>query len=311
MIQLPDHLPILRLEEGNNANQKTLGGHLQKRLEARKIGVGYFRPPDTEDEHIFTPRMIKALMDCDLLLIEKSQATSICPAGTLSFGAQASLSSETPQQNQFFCRQQSDVQECSDSIASWLENCWEKTPVMGAILIGGRSSRMGYPKHLIKAGDGRSWLEHMTAVLSPFVSEVILSGRGDIPQSLTHLKRVADLAGVEGPMTGLAAVMRDQPFASWLILACDMPQISQQAIRWLLGQRQVKSLAVLPKNLESGRIEPLFSWYDYRCRPLVDSYLDKGGRKISELWKNRLVSTPIIPDHLSGCWRNVNRPEEL
>ena len=56
-------------------------------------------------------------------------------------------------------------------------------PVWGCVLIGGRSRRMGRPKHLIEAG-GCSWLERTVTLLGHCVEQVVIAGPGDVPATL-------------------------------------------------------------------------------------------------------------------------------
>lgn len=106
-------------------------------------------------------------------------------------------------------------------------------------------------------------------------------------------------------------MLKSLPFVSWLVLACDMPDMTQDCIRWLLDQRDSDRLAVIARNPRTGRHEPLCAWYDYRCWGLIEDLLASGGRKISELCGKDRIGEPLIPEELCGCWRNVNRPEEL
>jgi molybdopterin-guanine dinucleotide biosynthesis protein A len=122
---------------------------------------------------------------------------------------------------------------------------------------------------------------------------------------------VEDLPGIGGPLAGIGAVMRRRPFVSWVVLACDMPDITPTALNWLLGQRRDGSLAVIPFNPQSRKSEPLCAWYDYRCGVLIEDLLLAGEQKISLLCGKEGVNEPVIPDDLSSRWRNVNRPEEL
>ena len=171
---------------------------------------------------------------------------------------------------------------------------------------------MGRPKHLLRtAAGGMSWLEHVLAAIGPFVSATVISGKGEVPGSLQQLRRVADLPDLQGPLAGIGALFGDDPFSAKLILACDLPHVTRSAVQWLLDQRRPGYVAVVPENPITGRSEPLFGWYDYRCGPLIDDLIKSGSRRIREVWASELVLKPSIPAHLAGGWRNVNRPEEL
>ncbi len=195
-------------------------------------------------------------------------------------------------------------------ISDWLAAQHLRTPLYGCLLIGGRSSRMGRPKHLIDQ-NGRTWLENAVAKLEPHVDQVVLSGRGEVPASLAHLERVPDVPGLAGPLAGLLAVLRWQPAVSWLLVACDQPAIDPRAFSWLKSRRKPGVRAIMPDLRGDGRVEPLLAWYDCRSRPLVEELAAGGCLRPGGLVGRPGVITPQPPADLRGSWRNVNTPDEL
>lgn len=187
----------------------------------------------------------------------------------------------------------------------------ENTRLFGCVLIGGQSRRMGRPKHLLTGPDGRSWLEIAASRLAPFVDTVVISGEGDVPPEVRHLERVSDITGVVGPLSGIGAVLRSHPLVSWLVLACDMPEVTDPCVQWLLAQRRPGAAAVIPKHPDSGRSEPLFAWYGTASRELTDRLIASGMPRISAICNNDQVHQPLIPAELCNCWRNVNSEREL
>jgi len=188
---------------------------------------------------------------------------------------------------------------------------WRQTPVWGCVLIGGRSSRMGRPKHLLPL-NGRTWLEQAVETILPLVGQVVISGSGLLPETLTELPRVPDAPGLAGPLAGILAVMRWQPAASWLVMACDLPDVKPESLRWLLEQRRPGIRAVLPDLTGGGRLEPLLAWYDFRCRSLLEEIAASGSLRLHRLAEQQAgICRAQPPAALRGSWRNVNTPEEL
>ena len=187
---------------------------------------------------------------------------------------------------------------------------WRQTPVWGCVLIGGKSSRMGRPKHLLPQ-DGRTWLEQAVEKLTPFVGQVVISGSGLIPDALAELPRVPDAPGLAGPLAGILAVMRWQPAVSWLVMACDLPDAQPESLRWLLEQRRPGIRAVLPDLGAGGRLEPLLAWYDFRCRPMLENIAASGSLRLHRLAEQEGICRAQPPAQLRGSWQNVNTPEEL
>ena len=196
-------------------------------------------------------------------------------------------------------------------IEDWLRHQWLKTPVWGCLLIGGQSSRMGQPKHLLPHADGSSWLEHNVHLLQNHTENVVLAGGGVVPESLEHLLRVPDIPDIAGPLTGILSVMRWYPKVSWLVVACDLPRIEHEALDWLLAQRRPGCWGTVPRQQKSGYLEPLLAHYDFRSRGLLEeAYLTRCLR-IGKIAHHRRIATPSIPERLEGCWLNVNTPDDL
>jgi len=186
-----------------------------------------------------------------------------------------------------------------------------RLPVWGCILIGGKSSRMGKPKHLIEDEYGEIWLEQTVAVLNPLVDGIVISGAGDIPKSLSAIPQLADIPGVVGPLSGILAATRWQPRVSWLLVACDMPHISGKAVEWLLEGRYPGSWGLVPRITEDGYHEPLLAWYDMRAGELFEAQLLGGNMRVGQVADHPKIANPIIPVSLRYSWGNVNTPEQL
>ena len=179
------------------------------------------------------------------------------------------------------------------------------------LLIGGRSSRMGRPKHLIDGDNGLTWVENSVALLTPFVDEIILSGPGDVPSSLNSLRRLPDVDGVQGPLTGILAAMRWNPDACWLLIACDMPNISVAAVKWLLATRDGNSWGTVPRLHDDGFVEPLLALYEPQAKQYFEELCSSGILRISMVARRSRIATPVVPEELARSWSNINTPDEL
>lgn len=204
-----------------------------------------------------------------------------------------------------------DWQGSAARIFGQLQSRLMAMPIWACILIGGKSSRMGRAKHLLPTLTGESWLERTLATVQPLVTGVVISGQGEIPTGLTDYHRIADLPGLAGPLTGILAAMRWQPEVSWLLLACDLTDLSSAALNWLLAERRPGSWAIIPHQAGSDRLEPLLAWYEPRCRHLFEQLKTTGIAKISRVADSGKIHRPAIPAELATAWRNVNRPEDL
>jgi len=183
-------------------------------------------------------------------------------------------------------------------------------PVWGCVLIGGNSSRMGTPKHLLEHR-GSTWLEIAVNKLREKVDHVVISGKGVVPSSLTGIQVVQDVPGLKGPLAGVLAILRWKPEVSWLVTACDLPDLEAEALDWLLAMRKTETRAILPDLKGNQQLEPLLAYYDASCREYLEEIAANGTMRLSMLAGKPGVITPQPPLHLHGSWRNVNSPDEF
>lgn len=183
-------------------------------------------------------------------------------------------------------------------------------PLVGGILVGGGSRRMGSAKALLEWA-GESFAERIARVLAGVVPELALLGCGaDLPAKLAGLPRIADRSEVQGPLAGLLGAFAARPAAAWLVLTCDQPLLSRALLAWLIGERRAGCIAVLPR-LAPGRIEPFPGIYEPACLPALAALTGAGRRgslqPLAELAPVRVVPVPAA---LAGELRGVNTPEE-
>ena len=192
----------------------------------------------------------------------------------------------------------------------WLPAQWRRPPVYGCVLIGGRSKRMGRPKHLLVRG-GKTWLETTVARLEKVAQEMVIVGAGDVPRALEKIVRLPDTPDLRGPLAGILAAMRWAPWATWLVAACDMPHVSPEAIAWLLSTRRPGVWATLPRGPGRRGVEPLLAHYDFRARGLLEDLAAEGKSAPSLLAGHPKVLSPKPPADLRAAWQNVNTPGDM
>lgn len=204
-----------------------------------------------------------------------------------------------------------------------IERSVHERQVRCGILIGGKSSRMGRPKAGILI-DGEPMAARIARVLGEATGVApILLGTGHVPEGLATLDRLPDGAHISGPISGqfsgrisgpiagLLAAMRWSPEAAWLICAVDMPRISPESIRWLLGERKAGRWAVMPHLAGKDRPEPLFACYEPMIMPTVEEMASRGELRLRRLAGHQKVAAPTVPEELEPAFTNLNTPEDL
>jgi len=179
-----------------------------------------------------------------------------------------------------------------------------------AVLIGGRSSRMGSPKTLLRAG-GESVLERIVAAAGEVSREVVLVGEAPLPAGeLSAMQRIQDAPGVEGPLGGLLAALRSRPRTTWIVLSCDAPLLSADALRWLLAQAKPGVIAVVPHLDSPESPEPLIALYTPRARSVMEQAARAGERSLRRILAGQKIHSPRVPENLRKAFANVNTPDE-
>lgn len=189
-------------------------------------------------------------------------------------------------------------------IRTWLQRQYQRRPLRAGVLIGGKSSRMGQPKHLMEVG-GRSWLESICDTLGEATDSVCILGAGELPSGC-KIPRLPDVPGRQGPVAGMLAAMRWDPACDWFFAACDMPYMTPEALNWLNGQRRPGVWSIIPRNPETEKVEPLLAIYSPQARTLLEPV-----HSPRTLASHGRTAVPTLPLNLRKAWANINTPEEL
>jgi molybdopterin-guanine dinucleotide biosynthesis protein A len=182
-------------------------------------------------------------------------------------------------------------------------------PIYGLILAGGASKRMQRDKAALKY-QGKTQLERAFELARRHVGEVFVSLRADQTSDPTRAQRpmIVDLDAGEGPIVGIRSALAAHPNVAWLVLACDLPFLSDSAIEGLLRHRNLSALATAYKSAHDGLPEPLCAIWEPAAAPLLAAYQAAGGqcpRKFLIRHAAQLIDPPD-PRALD----NINTPEE-
>jgi len=182
-------------------------------------------------------------------------------------------------------------------------------PVHGLILAGGSSSRMHRDKAALRYR-GESQLDRAFELASRHVAQVFVSVRADQTADPTraHRPMIVDSVAGEGPIVGIRSALAANPDVAWLVLACDLPFLSDTALTQLLRERDPAGLATAYRSVHDGLPEPLCAIWEPAAGAALASYQEDGGRcprKFLIRHAARLLE-PLDKHALD----NVNTPEE-
>ena len=200
-------------------------------------------------------------------------------------------------------------QQALAHIRNELEKHHSALPLNAGLLIGGKSSRMGTPKSLLKI-KGKTLAARSFDTLSSVTKNTVLLGSGELPKSLLSADRLSDVPDIKGPLAGILSAFRWSPASAWIISSVDMPLMHKDAWEWLLSQRKPGIWAVLPKIKGSKGVETTGGVYEPMIFEHIESLAGNGNSKLQDIAAHPKVITPIIPNPLVEAWKNVNTPGE-
>ena len=187
-----------------------------------------------------------------------------------------------------------------------------------AIFAGGQSRRMGTDKAALRLGES-TLLEQTAQMALDAALPVLIVGRARPHNWLLSTAFAEDSIPGLGPLGGLQTALQTTQ-SPVLALACDLPLLTTEALRWLrmqpeewqagqgsqIGQGKPHGLIVV----NEGRWEPLFSVYRPECLPLIEARLAAGRRSLHGLIEAGQFAFVPAPDWLSAQLVNVNTPED-
>jgi molybdopterin-guanine dinucleotide biosynthesis protein A len=182
-------------------------------------------------------------------------------------------------------------------------------PIYGLILAGGASKRMQRDKAALKY-QGKSQLERAVELASRHVTKVFVSLRADQTSEPTRSQwpMIVDLGEGEGPILGIRSALAAHPEVAWLVLACDLPFLSDMAIERLLRHRDPSALATAYKSVHDGLPEPLCAIWEPAAAPMLAEYQAAGGHCPRKFLLRHAAQLIDLPD--PRALDNINTPEE-
>ncbi len=176
----------------------------------------------------------------------------------------------------------------------------------GAVLTGGRSSRMGRDKALIEV-DGSPMAVRVARVLAAAGAEPVLAigGDGDALERLGMAWQPDRFPG-EGPLGGLLTAFGALSGAALVaVAATDLPALTAPTVSALVGALADHDVAVAMTD----RPEPLCAlWRAEVCEPVLAGAFAAGERAV------HLAMAPldrILVAVAPGALRNINEPDDL
>ena len=189
--------------------------------------------------------------------------------------------------------------------------------VVGAVLAGGGSRRMGSDKALLEL-DGRSLALRAVDALSEHLDEVVIVSAELGDHAQVEVREIADRFPGKGPLGGIHAALEHARGRAVFALACDLPRVGPELVGFVLEQAEALAAGEPPPGVVAvemgGREQPLCAVYAPSCRrPLEERILAGELRTLdfaASVGLATLELTPLLPFFREDLLFNVNAPTE-
>src|SRR5215475_10882643 len=190
-------------------------------------------------------------------------------------------------------------------------------PVVGLLLAGGLSRRMGGGDKCLRPLDGRPILDRIVERVQPQVKHLVLNANGDPARFAAYdLPVVADsVAGFAGPLAGVLAGLdwaaANAPDCPWVAsVPTDAPFLPSDLVDRLAAA--VEQGADLACAASGGQSHPVVGLWPVRLRDDLRRALVAEQIHKVDIWTARYrLATVAFPVTNIDPFFNTNRPEDL
>lgn len=182
-------------------------------------------------------------------------------------------------------------------------------PINGLVLAGGLSARMKQDKATL-VYRGKSQLDRTVELAARHVSQVFVSVRASQMSDPARARYplIVDSVPGQGPIVGIRSALAADPGAAWLVVACDLPFLSDGALSQLLAGRDPGASATAYSSVHDGLPEPLCAIWEPKAAQEIDAFLAKGKDCPRKFLLNHAAH--LLDPGDRRALDNVNTPEE-
>ncbi len=153
--------------------------------------------------------------------------------------------------------------------------------ISGIILSGGKSSRMGTDKCLLKLHD-KTFVEIQVNNLSKVCNQVIISSNKPEDFEYLNIEIVKDEFNDCGPISGIYSSLKRAKNNYSFIISCDTPMLNTGFLNHLISNVE-KFDAIVP--VYKNKIYPTTAIYSNNCIPIIEESIKNKNYKLIDLLK--------------------------
>ena len=191
--------------------------------------------------------------------------------------------------------------------------------ITGIILSGGKSTRMGENKSLMKIGK-QTIIEYVKDLMQSLFSKVILITNDPDEYTFLKLEMYKDIYFRMGPLAGIHSGLTHSSTDNNFIISCDIPLMTQEMIKYLLDYKTNKPITIAKAD---GFIQQLCGAYNKSCLQFSDNILsfninDEGRNEIQkkrgckvlgliDIVGAEIIEAESLPFYKKDMFFNMNR----
>ncbi len=184
--------------------------------------------------------------------------------------------------------------------------------ISGIILSGGKSSRMGLNKSLLKIGD-ETIIGRITNLIKPLFKEIMIISNSPKDYKFLNVPLYQDIYKWKGPLAGIHSGLVHSSTEINFIISCDVPLMTKEMIEYIVDFKSNKPI----KFCEAGGYrQPLAGIYNKSIIQKIEQVIgnDEAGDKSLYFFVNKTDAEIINPEGLTfyndDIFFNVNRNED-
>lgn len=193
--------------------------------------------------------------------------------------------------------------------------------ITGIILSGGKSSRMGENKSLMKLGDD-TVIERTVKLMQSLFPEVILITNTPDEYQFLNISMFEDVYTHKGPLAGIHSGLLNSKTEENFIISCDIPLMTSEIIKYVIDFETEHPITVCRAD---GFVQQLAGKYSKFLLPKIDNILktqvdeirnpNQKKRKCNVLSLldfagAEIIETAELSFYEEGTFLNMNRPDD-
>ncbi len=194
--------------------------------------------------------------------------------------------------------------------------------VTGIILAGGKSTRMGENKALMKIS-GITFIERVANLMKSMFENVMLITNTPEEYEFLNLPAYKDVYAYKGPLAGIHSGLYHSTTEKNFIISCDIPLMTKEMIEYIISFKTDKPVTICKAD---GFIQQLAGVYsksilDAAEKLLKESIEEETRDKLQtkrrckvlsliDITGAEIINAEELPFYKEGTFFNMNRPED-